>query len=121
MGCLGCVVYSTTVALSAKMRSCFHNAIRGTRRRTTVVGALPRRATSIHELMDTTADEDSDAECEVEPSVLANWTDAQQCSVPSEGSVIGIRAEVRSRLTDKSNRIHERYVFLGERALMVSA
>jgi len=79
-----------------------------------------RKATSIHELLND-PDADSDSEGEVEASLVTHWLDAQQCMVPADGSVMGVRAEVRSRLTDKSNRMHERYVFLGERALMVSA
>jgi len=51
-----------------------------------------------------------------EQAVIAQWTDAKHCSVPNDGSVIGLRVEVRSRLTDKSNRAHERYVFLGDHA-----
>merc|ERR1711971_1397802 len=102
------------------MRSLFHAVRRKTLRRQTVRQSVKKKASSIHELMNT-ADEDSDAEGEVEQAVIAQWTDAQYCSVPNEGSVIGLRVEVRSRLTDKSNRAHERYVFLGERAIMVSA
>lgn len=126
----GAVVYSTTVAFSAKMRTCFHRVHRRATRRPTA--PLPK-ASSVREIMnpprdlltpvsvDADEDEDSDIEGEVDEALVEQWDAARTSCDPSQGSVVRVRTEVRSRLADKSNARHERYMFLTESLLMVSA
>lgn len=64
---------------------------------------------------------DSDFENEAEEEVIEAWSNARKCADPFVGSVVGVRVEVRSRMMDRSSRVEERYLWLTDNALMVSA
>jgi len=72
------------------------------------------------EASDDSAD-DSDYECEADEELKTAWADAKQSIEPSVGSVIGVRVEVRSRMMDRKNEPEERYMWLTDKALIVSA
>jgi len=65
--------------------------------------------------------DDSDYECEADEELKKAWAEAQQSIKPSVGSVIGVRVEVRSRMMDRKNQPEERYMWLTDKALIVSA
>jgi len=64
---------------------------------------------------------DSDFENEPEQELVDAWAGARQCTDPLVGSVFSVRVEVRSRMMDRSSKVEERYMWLTDKALMVSA
>jgi K+-dependent Na+/Ca+ exchanger-like protein len=65
--------------------------------------------------------DDSDFENEAEEGLVEAWSNAGKSTDPFVGSVIGVKAEVRSRMMDRGSRIQERYMWISNNALMVSA
>jgi K+-dependent Na+/Ca+ exchanger-like protein len=81
---------------------------------------LPSEPNSPSSYCDDLAD-DSDFENEAEDVLVEAWDEARRCTDPFVGSVVAVRVEVRSRMMDHSNRSEERYMWLTDSALMVSA
>lgn len=52
---------------------------------------------------------------------IGQWLAACRSTDPTQGSVLGVRAEVRSRIADRTHHFEQRYVLLKEEVLMVSA
>jgi len=66
-------------------------------------------------------DDDSDDDVEPEMETIQRWNDASGCADPSEGSVFSVRVEMRNRMMDRKHVSHQRYMWLREDALVVSA
>jgi K+-dependent Na+/Ca+ exchanger-like protein len=64
---------------------------------------------------------DSDFENEADEELIAAWDEARGHTDPCVGSVLKVKVEVRSRMMDRVSRAHERYMWLTDNALMVSA
>jgi len=123
----GAVAYSTTVVLSPKLRRLFsvgfysylkHKAKRVMRTISSASLSLPRDPT-----VDDLASTDSDLRLldsedgtpnGVDGELLRQWTLAGQCHDPCEGTVLGVRVDVRNRLMDRSHRVDKRYMWIRE-------
>eukprot|EP00931_Biecheleriopsis_adriatica_P061491 TRINITY_DN36973_c0_g1_i1.p1 TRINITY_DN36973_c0_g1~~TRINITY_DN36973_c0_g1_i1.p1 ORF type:complete len:701 (+),score=112.36 TRINITY_DN36973_c0_g1_i1:29-2104(+) len=127
---LGAVAYTTVVILSAHLRKLFHDINRRATRKKLTRQITPehlwevhqspiKKARSMRELMEHS--QDPDYESDAEEELLDRWRASENCRQPEQGTVLKVRVEVRSRMMDKCNLAQERYIFLGESALMVSA
>lgn len=65
-------------------------------------------------------DDDDDDEDEVDEEMMERWEEACTCTDPSQGSVLGVRVDVRNRLMDRGHGFDDRFFWLGEDALYVS-
>lgn len=132
---LGAVLYSGTVAMSAKLR-CWCMGIwrskevrrgrRAIRRASRASVKVFNKSVKVDDEQDA-ADEESDKEEaewaekeKLDPLKVMNWAKASHCTDVSEGSVLRIRVDMRNRLMDLQHRSEERYMWLCEDALIVS-
>mmetsp|Transcript_61692 Transcript_61692/g.191546 ORF Transcript_61692/g.191546 Transcript_61692/m.191546 type:complete len:720 (+) Transcript_61692:295-2454(+) len=135
----GAALYITTVVFSSQLRSFLSRSMprrmlrRSTKRLTNRLSKrLSRKVTfalgsasqaSLVESDPAMDSEDSEPEIAqgADPEMVAHWLQARRCTEPSEGSVLGVRVEMRNRLMDRGHRVEERFVWLREDALLVSA
>jgi len=120
---VGAVCYTLTVVFSSKI-STFLTARKGlmrtsSRRFTTrfsIRGLSPKAASS------DSVDDDgaSDISSEPDAETIEAWAQAKQCREPTQGSVLGVRVDVRNRMMDRGHRVDMRYLWLREDALVVS-
>mmetsp|Transcript_64751 Transcript_64751/g.189877 ORF Transcript_64751/g.189877 Transcript_64751/m.189877 type:complete len:715 (-) Transcript_64751:86-2230(-) len=125
----GAVLYSTTVAMSARLHVLLQRVwrskqVRGTRqtiRRVSRMSMMIRRPSEFRPLEDADIDSDNEDKEKLDPVKVMNWTKASQCKDPQDGSVLGIRVDMRNRLMDLHHANEERFMWLREDALIVSA
>jgi len=134
----GAVVYIFTVVMSDKLRtgllkfrkrvrrSSIRSSIRGSIRRG-VSGFIRMNTPKILEtsvLDKTPVDEDSDLSSldsdEEEPGMRDLWEQGLACTDPHQGSVLGVRMDMRNRLMDRTHQYDDRYMCLGEDSLLLS-
>jgi Ca2+/Na+ antiporter len=80
-----------------------------------IKGSVPAEATT-----STDVELDSDDEEEADEGLREAWEGAGLRADPHEGSVIGVKVEVRNRMMDRSNRAEDRYMWLTDSSLVVS-
>jgi len=122
---LGAVCYTLTVTFSSKIRSLLsrqrRHARNATRRLTRNLTKHLSLAEQIRNLPEAQEDYEEEEEFPAaDPEMVAQWTQSRSCAEPGEGSVLGVRVDVRNRLMDRNHRMEERYVWLREDALLVS-
>mmetsp|Transcript_43517 Transcript_43517/g.87723 ORF Transcript_43517/g.87723 Transcript_43517/m.87723 type:complete len:711 (-) Transcript_43517:390-2522(-) len=125
---VGALCYTTTVAFSSKIIGFFSTVrlrrfARSTTRR--LSRSLTHKVTSAlsesgARLSDVEEESDSEEPYEADPAMVAQWMKSRECADPAEGSVLGVRVDVRNRMMDRSRHMEERYVWLRGDALLVS-
>merc|ERR1719414_2913595 len=65
-------------------------------------------------------DDDDDDEDELDEQMMERWGDACTCADPAQGSILGVRVDVRNRLMDRGHGFDDRFFWLGDEALYVS-
>eukprot|EP00416_Gambierdiscus_australes_P022782 CAMPEP_0171060596 /NCGR_PEP_ID=MMETSP0766_2-20121228/3932_1 /TAXON_ID=439317 /ORGANISM="Gambierdiscus australes, Strain CAWD 149" /LENGTH=698 /DNA_ID=CAMNT_0011516193 /DNA_START=73 /DNA_END=2167 /DNA_ORIENTATION=- len=123
----GAVLYTLTVTFSGKIRSLLSRQRRQVQRETRRLTRNFTRNLTLHlkpemlpDDLGTDDDSDTDEAPHVDPELLAQWERSRQCEEPSEGSVLGVRVDVRNRLMDRNHRMEQRFVCLRDGALLVS-
>lgn len=112
----GAFVYIMTVIYSSKLSKLFSRDAKQIMRQATArLSLLPRNLSS--RLLD---DDGEDEDEEADPETLEKWCDAYTCADLSQGSVLGVRVDVRNRLMDRGHRVEDRFIWMGEDALWVS-
>lgn len=118
----GAVLYTTVVVFSGRMsdaltsRMSRFGARSATRR-------MSRRITWLSKKLSGDLGGDSDDEedePEPDPLMVQEWVKAKTRKEPSEGTVLGVRVDVRNRLMDRNHLFEERYAWLCDDALYVS-
>jgi len=117
----GAVVYTTTVVFSSQICNYFSQshvwkATRGAGRR--MSRKLSRKVSILSILGDEEEEEEEDDE--PDPAMVDHWRRSIKCSDPCQGSVLGVRVDVRNRLMDRNHRVEERYVWMCDDTLFVS-
>mmetsp|Transcript_43520 Transcript_43520/g.87741 ORF Transcript_43520/g.87741 Transcript_43520/m.87741 type:complete len:578 (-) Transcript_43520:390-2123(-) len=123
---LGALCYTTTVACSSKIVGFFstmrlRRLARSTTRRLT--HSLTRKITmALSEAGGGFSDVDSDSDepHEADPAMVFQWMKSRECADPMEGSILGVRVDVRNRMMDRNRHMEERYVLLRDDVLLVS-
>jgi len=135
----GAVCYSSTVVFSSGLRdicdSLWFRVMGRWAKVTAGVARLRRRRTSGSDaksmgvgpvddgINDSSEDESEDQMLKElqKAERVGQWLAACRSTDPTQGSVLGVRAEVRSRIADRTHHFEQRYVLLKEEVLMVSA
>lgn len=123
----GAVTYTTVVVFSGRLAEALSRcrSLRMTRTNSRRMSKrVTRRISWLRKISgDTLGDDDEDEEenePEPDPAMVREWVKAVHSKEPSQGSVLGVRVDVRNRLMDRNHRSEERYVWLCEDALYVS-
>jgi len=118
---LGAVIYTTTVVFSSKANDFLSQRMHNWRARQSVISRrMSRKMSHVMSPMSDRDDDDSEEELEPDPEAVDHWTRSMKCADPSQGSVMGVRVDVRNRLMDRNHRVEERLVWLCDDALFVS-
>lgn len=123
----GAVFYSLTVTFSTPLRDFFDRIGLGILGHLDKLGghmaSLRQRHANPVDLNDSESDSDEDHEMKQlkKAECLGQWLAACKSTDPTQGSVLGLRAEVHSRIADRSHHFEQRYVLLKDNSLLVSA
>jgi len=111
---LGAAVYITTVIYSPQLSKLFS--------RSSKTGATSRLGsmTGRLSLMLSSVVEDDESDSEPDPEMQSKWDQATRCADPTEGTILGVRVDLRNRLMDRGHHFDDRFIWLGEDCLYVS-
>lgn len=124
----GAVIYTVTVVYSADISRFLSRGPRRAIRQVTAhfeqgrLSYISTRLSSMGSRLLSEIDEGEDDEDDddADPETLERWCDAYSCADPAQGSVLGVRVDIRNRMMDRGHRVDDRLLWLGRDALMVS-